>query len=45
MRAIAVLKEKLHYRHEVVVRQLARAQKNKTDGAYDRAHYLDERRK
>jgi len=33
------------YRHEVVDRQLAYAQKNKVDAAYDRAKFLDERKK
>jgi integrase len=42
--AMSALKEQLRYRHEVVDRQLAHAQKNKTDSAYDRAHYLAERR-
>jgi hypothetical protein len=38
------LKEQLGYRHEVVDRQLAHAQKDKLESAYDRASYLDERR-
>jgi len=42
--AMSVLKEQLRYRHEVVDRQLAHAQKSKTDSAYDRAQYLEERR-
>ncbi|WAW10406.1 integrase arm-type DNA-binding domain-containing protein [Oxalobacter vibrioformis] len=43
--AMSTIKEKLHYRHEVVDRQLAHAQKNKVDSAYDRAMFLDERKK
>lgn len=43
--AMTAIKEKLGYRHEVVDRQLAHAQKNKVDAAYDRAQFLDERRK
>lgn len=42
--AMSTLKERLHYRHEVVDRQLAHAQKDKLESAYDRAHYLTERR-
>lgn len=42
--AMSTLKEKLGYRHEVVDRQLAHAQKDKLESAYDRAKYLDERR-
>ncbi|MBY0241288.1 MAG: integrase arm-type DNA-binding domain-containing protein [Burkholderiaceae bacterium] len=42
--AMSTLKERLHYRHEVVDRQLAHAQKDKLESAYDRARYLDERR-
>jgi len=42
--AMSTLKELLHYRHEVVDRQLAHAQKDKLESAYDRASYLDERR-
>lgn len=42
--AMSTLKEKLRYRHEVVDRQLAHAQKDKLESAYDRARYLDERR-
>jgi integrase len=42
--AMSTLKEKLHYRHEVVDRQLAHAQRDKLESAYDRAKYLEERR-
>jgi integrase len=41
--AMSTLKEKLHYRHEVVDRQLSHAQKDKQESAYDRARYLQER--
>lgn len=41
--AMSTLKEKLHYRHEVVDRQLSHAQKDKLETAYDRARYLQER--
>lgn len=40
---MSTIKEKLHYRHEVVDRQLAHAHRNKIDRAYDRAQFLDER--
>lgn len=43
--AMSTLKENLGYRHEVVDRQLAHAQKDKLESAYDRATYLEERRK
>jgi len=43
--AMSTIKEKLGYRHEVVDRQLAHAPANKVDAAYDRAKFLDERRK
>ena len=43
--AMSTIKEKLGYRHEVVDRQLAHAQKDKVATAYDRAKFLDERRK
>jgi integrase len=43
--AMSTIKEKLGYRHEVVDRQLAHAVKDKTDRAYDRAQFLDERKK
>ena len=42
--AMSTLKEKLGHRHEVVDRQLAHAQKDKLESAYDRAQYLNERR-
>ncbi|WP_426114652.1 tyrosine-type recombinase/integrase [Massilia sp. PWRC2] len=42
--AMTTLKEKLGYRHEVVDWQLAHAPKDKSESAYDRARYLDERR-
>jgi integrase len=43
--AMSTIKEQLGYRHEVVDRQLAHAPNNKVDAAYDRAKFLDERRK
>ncbi len=43
--AMSNIKEKLGYRHEVVDRQLAHAHRNKIDRAYDRAQFLDDRRK
>ncbi len=43
--AMSTIKEKLGYRHEVVDRQLAHAPANKVDAAYDRARFLDDRRK
>jgi integrase len=43
--AMSTIKEKLGYRHEVVDRQLAHAQRNKVDAAYDRAQFLSERKK
>lgn len=43
--AMSAIKEKLGYRHEVVDRQLAHAPRNKVDRAYDRAQFLDERRR
>jgi integrase len=42
--AMSTLKERLGYRHEVVDRQLAHAQKDKLESAYDRAKYMHERR-
>lgn len=42
--AMTTLKERLGYRHEVVDRQLAHAQKDKLESAYDRARYMNERR-
>lgn len=41
--AMSVIKEDLHYRHEVVDRQLAHAHRNSVDAAYDRAQFLGER--
>lgn len=41
--AMSTIKERLGYRHEVVDRQLAHAQRNKIDAAYDRAKFLNER--
>lgn len=43
--AMTTIKEKLGYRHEVVDRQLAHAHRNAVDAAYDRAQFLDERKK
>ena len=43
--AMSGIKQELGYRHEVVDRQLAHVPKNKIDKAYDRAQFLDERRK
>lgn len=43
--AMTTIKEKLGYRHEVVDRQLAHAHRNSVDAAYDRAQFLDERKK
>ncbi len=43
--AMSTIKEKLHYRHEVIDRQLAHAQRDKVASAYDRALFLDERKK
>ena len=43
--AMSTIKEKLGYRHEVVDRQLAHAPRDKIAAAYDRAQFLDERRK
>jgi integrase len=42
--AMSTIKEELGYRHEVVDRQLAHAQKDKVAAAYDRAKFLKERR-
>lgn len=41
--AMSTLNERLGYRHQVVDRQLAHAQKDKLESAYDRAKYLEER--
>lgn len=43
--AMSTIKEKLGYRHEVVDRQLAHAPRNKVDAAYDRAQFLDDRKR
>ncbi len=43
--AMSTIKERLGYRHEVVDRQLAHAQKDKVASAYDRAQFLAERKK
>ncbi len=43
--AMTTIKEKLGYRHEVIDRQLAHAPENKIVAAYDRAKFLDERKK
>lgn len=43
--AMSGIKQELGYRHEVVDRQLAHVPKSKIDKAYDRALFLDERRK
>lgn len=43
--AMSTIKERLGYRHEAVDRQLAHAQKDKVASAYDRAQFLDERKK
>ena len=42
--AMSTIKEKLGYRHEVVDRQLAHAQKDKVASAYDRAQFIEERK-
>lgn len=42
--AMSTIKEELGYRHEVVDRQLAHAQKDKVASAYDRATFLKERK-
>jgi hypothetical protein len=41
---MSTIKERLGYRHEVVDRQLAHAQRDKVAAAYDRAQFLAERR-
>ena len=43
--AMSTIKQELHYRHEVVDRQLAHVPKSKIDRAYDRAMFLEERKK
>lgn len=42
--AMSTIKERLGYRHEVVDRQLAHAQKDKIANAYDRAQFIAERK-
>ncbi len=42
--AMSTIKERLGYRHEVVDRQLAHAQRDKVASAYDRAEFLAERK-
>lgn len=41
--AMTTIKERLHYRHDVIDRQLAHFPKSKVTRAYDRAEYLNER--
>lgn len=43
--AMSTIKQELGYRHEVVDRQLAHSPRNKIDAAYDRALFLEERKK
>ena len=43
--AMGGIKQELGYRHEVIDRQLAHTHKSKIDKAYDRAQFLDERKK
>lgn len=43
--AMTTLKEKLGYRHEIVDRQLAHAHEDKVASAYDRAKFIEERKK
>lgn len=43
--AMSTIKQELGYRHEVVDRQLAHVPKSKIDRAYDRAMFLEERKK
>ena len=43
--AMSTIKEKLGYRHEVIDRQLAHAHENKIVAAYDRAQFLDDRKR
>lgn len=43
--AMSSIKQELGYRHEVVDRQLAHVPKSKIDRAYDRAKFLEERKK
>lgn len=41
--AMSTIKERLHYRHEVVDRQLAHLPRNRIDQAYDRAMFIPDR--
>jgi len=43
--AMTTLKERLNYPHDIIDRQLAHAARNKVDAAYDRAQFLQQRRK
>ena len=43
--AMSAIKQELGWRHEVVDRQLAHTPKNKIDKAYDRALFLEDRKK
>ena len=43
--AMTTIKEKLGYRHEVIDRQLAHAPQSMVTRAYDRAKFLDDRKK
>lgn len=43
--AMSTIKQELGYRHEVVDRQLAHVPRSKIDQAYDRAMFLEERKK
>ncbi|HEX2751695.1 MAG TPA: integrase arm-type DNA-binding domain-containing protein [Alphaproteobacteria bacterium] len=43
--AMSTIKEKLGYRHEVIDRQLAHGHRSKVTAAYDRAQFLDDRKK
>lgn len=43
--AMSTIKEQLGYRHEVIDRQLAHVPANKVDRAYDRAQFLDDRKR
>ena len=43
--AMTAIKERLHYQHDIVNRQLAHAPSDQLGRAYDRAEFLDQRRK
>lgn len=43
--AMSAIKQELGYRHEVVDRQLAHTPKSKIDKAYDRAMFLEDRKR